>query len=185
MDNTDKHFRVVKSTDELARAIDQIRMYREEFAERHAEARGGYAPKKREYPEETVVLSPDSDAEPILWDYRDMLFRLHVTCKPKQGRVRLHLVAPDVFDLMLGMRFVGFFDLDDKMPLMIDGPCVLVSPMPIQMGTLRPGPPWIGADVEFRVDPRIAAETPEQACMVEDVLSDGAEGSEDGGEGDA
>ena len=64
MVNTDKHVRVVKSTDELARAIDQIRTYREEFAERHAEAHGGYAPKKREYPEETVVLSPDGDAEP-------------------------------------------------------------------------------------------------------------------------
>ena len=185
MVNTDKHVRVVKSTDELARAIDQIRTYREEFAERHAEAHGGYAPKEREYPEETVVLSPDSDAEPILWDYRDVLSRLHITCKPKQGRVRLHLVAPDVFDLMLKMRFEGFFDMDEKAYLMIDGPCVLVSPMPIQEGTLNPGLPLVSADVELSVDPRIAAETPEQTRMIEDMLAGGAEGGEGGGGGDA
>lgn len=184
MVKTDKHVWVVRGTEGLARAIDQIRAYRKDFAEAYAEAHEGRAPDERAYPEETVVLSPDSDAEPILWDYRDMLARLHVTCKPKQGRARLHLMAPNVFDLMLKMRFQGFFDLSEKKGLEITGPCELVSPMPVQNG------PWgaflvtVGDGVELCVDPRIAAETPEQARMIEDMLADGADDGEGGDEGD-
>lgn len=63
MVKTDKHVWVVRSTEGLARAIDQIRAYREDFAEAYAEAHEGRAPDERAYPEETVVLSPDSDAE--------------------------------------------------------------------------------------------------------------------------
>lgn len=63
MVKTDKHVWVVRSTEGLARAIDQIRVYREDFAEAYAEAHEGRAPDERAYPEETVVLSPDSDAE--------------------------------------------------------------------------------------------------------------------------
>ena len=42
----------------------------------------------------------------------------------------------------------------------------------------------VGDGVEFRVDPRIAAETPEQARMIEDMLAGGADDGEGGDEGD-
>lgn len=166
-----EHIHIVKNSRELEDTIDEIGAYR-----RNLRMKGAVSSEK-EYPLETIQLCPTNVDEPIVWEFHQVVPRLHVECHTAQGKVRLHLVASELLRALLEVKFTGTFEFTDMEDLKISGPCVFVAPMPLVTDEGQ-----IGEGVELRVDPRImAGDNPMLYCLIEDMVDEQNRDDEDDG----
>ena len=69
-----EHIHIVKNSQELEDTIDEIGAYRRDLRMK------GVVSSEKEHPLETIQLCPTNVDKPIVWEFHQVVPRLHVEC---------------------------------------------------------------------------------------------------------